>query len=79
MKETAVSQNVVKTIFIMNLLADLKEVFPDKSLVDIIYAAYEFREPSVRGQRLKMTDDTILSNVKFYHKAKVKSKEDEEE
>ena len=75
MKEkVATSAPVIKTIFIMNYLADLKEVFPDKNLIDIIYDAYEFREPSVRGARVKMTDDNILSNVKFYHKAKVKRK-----
>ena len=76
MEKAAMSQNVVKTIFIMNMLADLKEVFPDKNLIDIIYDAYEFREPTLRSSRLKMTDDNILANVKFYHKAMIKSKEE---
>jgi len=67
------SQSVVKTIFVMNYIADLKEVFPDKSIIDIIYDAYRFREPTVADARIRMNDDTILNNIKFYHNAKVKN------
>lgn len=68
-------KSTVQTVFIMNMLADLKKVFPDKNLVDLIYDARRFREPTIVDARVsRMTDEDILTNVKFYHKAKVKDK-----
>lgn len=58
---------------ITNYLVSLKEMFPDRPVIDLIFDAQRFREPSMRqAYDTRMTDTEIADCLEFYWRAKKK-------
>jgi len=58
---------------ITNYIVSLKEMFPNRTVIDLIFDAQRFRGPSMRDARdTRMTDEEIADCLEFYWKAKRK-------
>lgn len=52
---------------ICNSITELKTMFPDRTVLDLIFDAERFKEPTLRYDReTRMTDTQIADNLEFY-------------
>ena len=58
---------------ICRYITELKTMFPDRTVLDLIFDSQKFREPTLRYDReTRMTDTQIADNLEFYWNARRK-------